>query len=417
MARECHENWLMSAEHIGSRGPSKVEDLDTPAWRGFDVLTHTPADPKWTDALHQHGIRTMPYLNIGYEYASKHAPGEELPFTIIDQLGRQHLHPNYLRHDGKLVYVSCHNTKSARDLYLKRAEEIMKCGCDGLFLDNPIASPRCWGPKFGKHEHVFAGDPSARAEGHRPFCYSKAQSRYRLDVAISDEEQTYATAMLIGEIRDLVRSFNPENRLMINGGDGSGLPPLFFEKTDSVMNEMFIYAHYLDFNLPAPTHMDYQDHDLLDWLTVLEWEDQFHRRGVRMANLSSFSRHDPNRGMHAFFTFCVSKLWDALQYTTTDPELCSWVRDIRLGRPLTDKPGSWGAVLYREYENGLVAVNPYGIGQQANVPWADKPSEAIVHISRYTLTTSKDTLKPDEDGTIVVKLSPDHATLIVPQDT
>ena len=416
MTRGTHDNWLMTAEHIGSEGPSAIEDLDTPSWRGCEVLTHTPVDPKWSAALHDRGIRSLPYLNVGYEYASDYEPGQTPSSAVIDQLSRPLLHENYLRHDGKLIYVSCHNAPAARDTYLKRAEQIMQCGCDGLFLDNAAPSPKCWGPRFGEHTHVFADDPNARAEGHRPFCYSKAQRRYRHDVPIADEEQTYATAMLIKEIRDLVRSFCPDGRLMINGGDGSSAPPAFFDQVDSVMNEMFVYATYLDFNLPVPTDLDYQDHDIMDWLSVLEWEDQFHRRGVRMANLSSFSPHDPKRKVHALFAFCASKLWDALYYTHSSPEVDLWLRDVRLGRPLADRPGNWGAVLYREYENGLVAVNPYGVAQQANVPWADKALEVEVHCTHYELASRRQTLKPDSDGTIVVKLFPDHCLLIVPQE-
>jgi len=329
MAREAHENWLMSVEHIGGGCPARIEELDTPPWRGYDVLTHTPAERKWTDALHERGIRSMPYLNLGYEDARDHEPGEAPALAVIDQLGRPQLHENYRRHDGRLLYVSCHNTRKARELCLERAEQIMRCGCDGLFLDNAAPSPKCWGPQFGMHEHVFAGDAGARAEGHRPFCFSKAARRHRMEVPIADEEQTYATASLIGELRDLARSFNPEARIMINSGDGSGAPPAFFENTDSVMNEMFIYATYMDYNFPVPTHLDYQEHDVMDWLSVLEWEDRFQRRGVRMANLSSFSAHDPKRKAHAFYAFCVSKLWDCLHYTKPDRGLCASVDPSR----------------------------------------------------------------------------------------
>jgi len=165
----------------------------------------------------------------------------------------------------------------------------------------------------------------------------------------------------------------------------------------------------------VPTHLDYQEHDVMDWLSVLEWEDRFQRSGVRMANLSSFSAHDPKRKAHAFYAFCVSKLWDCLHYTKPDRGLDGWLRDVRLGRPLADKPGSWGAVLYREYEGALVAVNPYGVAQLAHVPWTDKPADATVFRYEYDMEVSEQTLSPAADGTIEVKLLADRAALIVPR--
>ena len=135
--------------------------------------------------------------------------------------------------------------------------------------------------------------------------------------------------------------------------------------------------------------------------------------GVRMANLSSFSEHDPARKNHALYAFCASKLWDALHYTHRSVDTDAWLRGIRLGRPLTDKPGSWGAVAYREYENGLVAVNLYGIAQQANVPWTDKPYDVESHFAQPCL---REPLEPEPDGSIVIKLSPDRCALIVPRD-
>jgi hypothetical protein len=415
MPREAQANWLQSAEHIGAGYPRDPAEFDTPAWRGYDVLTHTPPERRAVDELHRRGIRCLPYLTLSYQYIGSDYAGwdaeETLDGVIIDQLGRPQLHPNYLRHDGKLVYEMCPSVRQIRDRYLARAEAILKSGADGLFLDNGFMSRKCWGPHYGRHDHLFAGDPQARAAGHRPYCYSKAARKYRLEIPVVDDEQTYATAMLIREIRDLARSFGPDRRLMLNSGDGSGIAPLIYEQLDSAMNEMFVYTTYLDYNLPVPTNLDFQDHDLFDWLSVLEWQDQFHRSGVRMACLSAYSAHDPERRRHSLFAFCAAKLWDALYYTTTDLALDAWLRAIRLGRPLTDQPGSWGAVLYREYEGGLIVLNPYGVAQQATVPWTGKPQAVQCHgdaapVAYDTLARSK--------GALELKLGPDRAALIVP---
>lgn len=416
MARDEHDNWLMTAEHVSGGTPPTIAELDTPAWSGCDVRTHTPVEADWSKALHDRGIRSMPYLNFSYEYASAYEIGPTPPFAVIDQLNRPQLHENYLRHDGKLIYATCNNTTAARDITLKRAEEMMKCGCDGLFLDNAAPSPKCWGPHFNQHEHIYAGDPKARAQGHRPFTYSKAARNHRHAIPIADEEQTYASAMLLKEIRDLVRSHCADGRIMINLGDGSATPPLFFEHVDSVMNEMFVYTTYGDCNFPVPTDLDYQEHSIMDWLSVLEWEDPFHRAGVRMANLSAFSDLDPKRKDHALYAFCASKLYDALFYTHEATDTDAWLREIRLGRPLTDHPDSWGAVLYREYENGLVVLNPYGIAQQAVVPWTNKPAEYVAHYDEPLQSAISESNDPNAKGTITVKLTPDHCALIVPRD-
>jgi len=434
MSRPAHDNFLMTAEHIGAGVPHNPVDLDTPAWQGYDVLTHIPPEREWVDRLHDRGIKAMPYLTLTYQYIGTPTPvwaagetagvtvdvgnfgagwdaGQTPDAVIIDQLGRPQLHTNYLRHDGKMIYEICPNTRKARDLYLQRAEQLMQCGADGLFLDNASPARRCWGPEFGIHRHIHAGDPAARAAGHTGYCYPKAARKYRHDVPVGDEEQNYATAMLIAEIRDLVVGVRTQNRIMINAGDGSNLPPLFFDQVDSVMNEMFIYHTYLDFNFPSPTHLDFSDHTPQDWLNVLAWQEQFVGRGVRMNTLPAFSAHDPDRRRHALFAFCAAKLWDALPYTTSDPSLDAWVRRYRLGAPLEKTPGSWGAALYREYEHGLVLINPYGIAQQATVPWTNKPADVVAHgdargVSHGALDVGHHTL--------TLKLGPDHAALIVP---
>ena len=414
MARKQHDNFFMTAEHIGMGVPKDAADFDTPAWRGYDILTHTPPEKRWTDELHARGIKSMPYMTLCYQYiddaGAGWAAGETPDAVIIDQAGRPQLHENYRRHDGKWIYEICTNTRKARDLYLKRAEMLMQSGCDGLFLDNAAAARRCWGPQFGVHEHIHAGDPNARAEGHLGFCYPKAARRYRLEIPVADEEQTYSTAMLIQEIRDLVLSYNRQNRIMLNGGEGSSLPPIFYQNSDSVMNEMFIYTTYLDFNFPAPTHLDFMDHTPLDWMNVLAWQKAF-ADNARMNCLSAFSPHDPARRRHAIFAFCSAKLWDALFCTTSDPTLDAWLRDIRLGEPLTNKPGSWGAVFYREFEHGLVLTNPFGIAQQATVPWTNKPTKIIVHGD--TSKVSHGAVEAGQ-GSITLKLGPDCAALILP---
>ena len=416
MARQPHDNFLMTAEHIGGGVPKHPEELDTPAWRGYDVLTHTPAERQWTDELHARGIRSMPYLTLTYQYIGNSAAGWDAAQTpeviIIDQLGRPQLHENYRRHDGKLIYEICPNTRQARDHYLQVAERIMASGADGLFLDNAAAARRCWGPQFGRHEHIHAGDLRARAEGHLGFCYPNAARKYRHEIPIADEEQTYATAMLIREIRELVRSYGADKRVMLNGGEGSGLPPIFYENADSVMNEMFIYTTYLDFNFPAPTQLDFMDHTPLDWLNALAWEHQF-SGSVRMNCLSAFSAHDPDRRRHAIFAFCAARLWDALFYTTADPTLDSWLRDIRLGMPLHEKPETWGAVCYREYENGLVLLNPYGVAQQATLPWTNKPEQIIAHGDAHNVSPGPLEIN---NGTVTLKLNPDSAAILLPAE-
>lgn len=414
MARTAHANFLISAEHIGGGVPASFSELDSPAWRGYDVLTHTPPTREWTDALHQRGIKSMPYLTLCYQYMHDRKGNWNAADTpeviIIDKIGRPQIQSNYHRHDGRWVYEICANTRKARDLYLREAEKILKAGCDGIFLDNAAPSRKCYGPQFGQHEHIHAGDPSARAKGHLGFCYPKAARKYRLEVPVADEEQTYATAMLIREIRDLARSYHPDNRIMINGGDGSGTPPLFFDQVDSVMNEMFIYTTYLDYNYPSPTHLDYQDHTPLDWLNVLAWQEQFTQH-VRMNCLSAYSPHDPYRRRHAVFAFCAAKLWDALVYTTADLELDAWLREIRLGAPLTDGPGTWGAVFYREFEGGLVCINPYGAAQEAVVPWTNKPAQVAIHGDLSpTFLEEVNTA----DGTMTLELQPDRAAILLP---
>lgn len=413
MARKKQKNYLVAAEHIGAGCPKIPEELDTPSWKGYDILTHTPPEKRWNDELHKRGIKAMPYLTLNYQYIGSDIAGWDAETTpdciIIDQLGRNQLHQNYLRNDGKLIYEICPNTKKARDIYLKKAEERIKSGADGLFLDNASPARKCWGPDFGRHKHIHAGEKIPQADFHTGFCYPKSAKSNMLEIPIGDSEQTYATAMLIKEIRGLVKSFGEEKALMINGGDGSCTPELFFEQVDSVMNEMFIYATYRDYNIAVPTHLDFQEHNIFDWMSVLEWQEQFAKKGVRMNCLSAYSVHDPNRKQHSIFAFCTAKLWDALYYTGNDVELDAWMREIRLGEPLLPTPGSWGAVLFREYDNGLVVVNPYGVAQQACVPWKKKPEKLIIHGEGVKIVNGV------SNDSITVKIAPDCAGIIIPE--
>ena len=311
-----------------------------------------------------------------------------------------------------MIYEICPNTRQARDLYLKRAEQLMNSGVDGLFLDNTAAARKCWGPQFGTHEHIHDGDPNARAEGHLGFCYPKAARKYRMEIPIADEEQTYATAMLLKEIRELVQSYGTDKRIMTNGGDGSGFPPAFYAQCDSVMNEMFIFATYLDYNYLAPTHMDYSDHSPLDWLNVLAYQERFRPLNCRMNCLSDFSENDPARRRHALFALlCVEALGRAAPTPRRTRHSTPTCANTAWARRWARNPAPGARVMYREYEGGLVAINPYGVAQQATVPWTNKPSAVTMVGEASGVSHGQFSVK---DNTLTFKLMPDRAAMFVP---
>lgn len=418
MSRKGHENWLVSAEHIGGGAPQTPEGLDSAEWKGFDVLTHTPSDRRWTDELHKRGIRSMVYMNLAYQWADG-KQGDwsplEYPETVkIDRWGQRQVLVNYFRHDGKTVYEICPSVRKVRDLCLREAEKRLKGGADGLFLDNAWMSRRCWGEQYGFHKHEYSGDPSARAVGHRPFTYCKAARDFRLEIAVDDEEQIYAEATLIKEIRDLARSINPEALLMANAGDSSGFPPMVWESIDSGMNEIFVYSTYYHFNLPLEPGHDNKPDDLFDWLSALEWTEQFTKAGKRVACLSGFSQFDPLAPEHALFAFCTAKLYDALFYTSSE-NATNWLRQFRLGQPIAEAPGSYGAVMFREFEDGLVAINPYGVAQEAWLPWQGKEEKGMRWGAVYGHTDKPGGPQgevPLEDGAIRIKLMPGACALL-----
>jgi hypothetical protein len=196
---------------------------------------------------------------------------------------------------------------------------IMELGADGVFVDNLAHRAECFGPKFGKHEHITA-------------------------------DQDHAFAMLLSRVRDTVKQYKPDGAVLGNSAAPLSLPREFWKYLDADMMESYICT----------------------WVSKerwFDWRDHWHKQGVdlqpfvragKQIQALSYLGHTPYGVREdAFFCYASARLggfvWNGGR-PLSDPETALLYR-ICLGRPMGDEQEENG-VWFRAFERGLVAVNP-----------------------------------------------------------
>lgn len=326
---------IAAAAGLGESAPDWLMDSETYAVghdpAGWDALaaskvafiTHCPVNREFFERAHALGIRCFPYVTFYQGFATRTFQGVNLKdhpeFIEVDSEGNLVRSGFWESEDAKNMYTTCPNVQGYQDAMVEWVRKIMELGADGVFIDNLAHRQPCYGPKFGKHEHLY-------------------------------DDQDHAFAMLLKRVREVVKQYKPDGALLGNSAAPLSLPREFWKYLDAEMMESYICT----------------------WVSKdrwFDWHDHWHRCGLELQpfvkagkqiQCLSYLGHTPYGVREdGFFCYASARLaglvWNG-GTPISNPETAI-LYQIRLGRPLTDERQENG-VYYRVFERGFVAVNP-----------------------------------------------------------
>lgn len=321
--------------NFGEPGPQWLRESESYAIgydpNGWDALaqskvkfiTHCPINREFFARCHAMGIRCFPYVTFYQGYASRSCQGVNLKdhpeFVEIDAQGNLKRTGFWESEDAKNMYTTCPNVAEYQDAMLAWVQKIMEIGGDGVFVDNIGTRAECFGPKFGKHKHVYG-------------------------------DQNHAFAMLLKRTRELIKRYQPDGALIVNSASPLGIPTEYWQYIDADMLESYICT----------------------WVSKerwFDWKTHWHEQGLKLrpfldagkqVQALSYIGHTPYGVKEdAFFCYATARLagfvWNG-GVGLSNPDVSPLFR-LRLGKPLGDEKEENG-VYWRAFEAGLVAVNP-----------------------------------------------------------
>ncbi len=267
-------------------------------------------------------------------------------FIEIDAKGNLQRTGFWESEDAKNMYTTCPAVPAYQEAMVAWVRRIMELGADGVFVDNLSTRHPCFGPKFGKHQHL-AEDPNQ------------------------------AFAMLLKRVREVVKQHKPDGAVLGNSADPPSLPHIFWKYLDAEMLESYICT----------------------WVSRdrwFDWNRHWHQKGVKLQPfikagkqiqaLSYLGHTGYGVREDAFFCYASARLagfvWNGGR-PISDPDTAI-LYQIRLGPPLGPEQQETN-VYYRFFERGLVALN------------ADKQQPGTLTLPIAAPTTLYD-LFPDKSG-------------------
>src|SRR4051812_18284416 len=208
---ESAPDWLVDSEtYAGGCDPN---DWGALAQSKVAFITHCPVNRELFQRCHALGIRCFPYVTFYQGFATVTHQGLSLknhPEIIeVDEQGNLKRTGFWESEDAKNMYTTCPNVQEYQDAMVAWVRKIMEAGADGVFIDNLSSRVPCFGPKFGKHKHIY-------------------------------DDQNHAFAMLLKRVREVVKQFKPDGALLGNSADPLSLPKEFWKYLDSDMLESYI---------------------------------------------------------------------------------------------------------------------------------------------------------------------------------
>ena len=334
-AREKARDAVARAQNLGESAPDWLVDSESYAIgydpSGWDALaaskvafiTHCPTNREFFQRCHALGIRCFPYVTFYQGDADRSYEDLNLKdhpeYIEVDAQGNLTRTGFWESEDAKNMYTTCPNVQGYQDAMVAWVRKIMELGADGVFVDNLAHRQPCFGPKFGKHKHIYA-------------------------------DQDHAFAMLLKRVREVVHQYKPDGALLGNSAYPIGLPLEFWKYLDADMMESYITTWV-------------SKERWQDWLKF--WHDQgvklqpFMRAGKQIQALSYLGHTPYGIREDAFYCYASARLggfvWNG-GLSLSNPETAI-LYQIRLGRPLGDERLENG-VYYRVFERGFVALNP-----------------------------------------------------------
>ncbi len=318
---ESAPDWLADSEtYAFGTGPG---DWDALAQSKVAFVTHCPVIRDYFERAHALGVRCFPYVTFYQGFASQTYEDLNLKdhpeFIEVDGEGNLKRTGFWETEDAKNMYTTCPNVQAYQDAMVAWVRKIMELGADGVFVDNLGSRVECFGPKFGKHQHVY-------------------------------EDQNHAFAMLLKRVREVIREYKPDGAVLGNSASPTSLPKEYWKYLDAEMLESYICTW-----VSTERWMDWTDH----WNKVGKDLQPYVRAGKQIQALSYLGHTPYGVREDAFFCYASARL-AGFVWNGGGPIGNSETADLyrlRLGKALTGELEDSG-VHYRVFEKGLVAVNP-----------------------------------------------------------
>jgi hypothetical protein len=240
---------------------------------------------------------------------------------------------------GKIEYITCPNSAPFREMVLEHTRKQLDGGAVGFFVDNGYDDPVAADKGCGSRQHLhYYGEGITSA-------------------------QAYLGLLL--DVYCEVKKRNPNGVLMVNGG----VPPQtnYCGLTLGDVCDGQLWESYLRTSYTTPNE------HVQDWQSVynhsLELEKEAHSSKPHKMFVLSY----PWNREEAYYTYATAKLFNLPWSANLGENDASHARfgghfglypelvGLRLGQPIrVDEYGGtkFGQVYYREYEHGLVVVNP-----------------------------------------------------------
>jgi hypothetical protein len=316
---ESGPEWLVESETYAIG----VNDWDALAQSKVAFATHVPVNRDYFARLHALGIRAFPYVTFyqGFAYRKYEDVNlrEHADWIEVDENGNLKRTGFWESEDAKNMYTICPNTQGYQDAMVAWVEKLMQMGADGVFVDNLGSRAPCYGPQFGKHEHLY-------------------------------DDQNHAFAMLLKRVREVIQRYRPDGAILGNSAWPPGLPKEYWKYLDAEMLESYICTW-----VSKERWFDWHER----WNAVGKELQPFLKAGKQIQALSYVGFTPYGVKEDSFFCYVTARLagfvWSGGSLQKGNP--ASILYQIRLGKPLTEELESNG-VHYRVFEAGLVALNP-----------------------------------------------------------
>ncbi len=315
---ESAPDWLVNSETYAFG----TNDWNALAESKVAFVTHCPVNRDYFARCHALGIRCFPYVTFYQGFASMTYEGVNLKdhpeFIEVNENGDLTRTGFWTSEDAKNMYTTCPNVQAYQDAMVEWARKVLEMGADGVFVDNLSSRAPCFGPKFGKHEHVY-------------------------------EDQNHAFAMLLKRVREVIKEVRPEGAVLGNSANPPTLPAEFWKYLDAEMLESYICTWVsTDRWFDWTTHWNQAGKDLQPYV----------KAGKQIQALSYLGHTPYGLREDAFFCYASARLagfvWSG--GALSNPDMADLYR-MRLGTPLSDELEE-NSVHYRVFERGMVVVNP-----------------------------------------------------------
>ena len=245
-------------------------------------------------------------------------------------------------------YLVCNNTREFVDMAMAMVHAQMRCGADGIFVDNADVRLPCHGHgvRVGyadDYRMVCTAMPTAEtiAPGTTRSEDPSIRRLPRHTHIYPDKSHEYALARLLRKVRRAVRQYGRDKVVLVNGTKHAS-------HVDGAMLESFVFS----WTWTGRSQ---------DWAQIKElaakWEPYLHRGGAILA-LSYLGRTRRSVVEDALFACAAARLCGFIwsDAGTGAGATCAAIRRLDLGARITDVTAQ-GRADYAIFDKGIVIVN------------------------------------------------------------